>query len=58
MKTILKFIKQYSWSFFLGAGTQMISGYGLYNWQWWAFVVPLILLVGIKDYGKDNSSNI
>ena len=48
MKTILKFIKEYSWSFFLGAGTQMISGYGLYNWQWWAFVVPLILLVGIK----------
>ena len=58
MNKILGYIKKYAWTWFLGAGTEMISGYGLFNWQWYAFVIPLILLVAIRDHDKDNSSNI
>ena len=58
MKKILKYIKKYAWAWFLGAGTQMISGYGIFNWQWYLFVIPLILLVSIRDYDNDNSSDI
>ena len=58
MNKILRYIKKYAWAWFLGAGTEMISGYGLFNWQWHLFVIPLILLVAIRDYDNDNSSDI
>lgn len=58
MNKILGYIKKYAWTWFLGAGTEMISGYDFTNWQWYAFCFPLIVLVAIKDHGKDNSSNI
>jgi hypothetical protein len=55
---MIKYIKKYAWCWFLGIGTQMISGYTIFNLQWYAFCFPLIVLIGIKDYDKDNSSNI
>ena len=46
---IFIYIKKYAWSWFLGAGTQIISGYNITNWEWYAFVIPLIILIAIKD---------
>jgi hypothetical protein len=48
MSKIEKFIREYSWSFCLGAGATIISGKGIGDWQWWAFVVPVIVLVDLR----------
>lgn len=29
---------------YVGGGTRAISGYGIQNWQWYAFVMPVIFL--------------
>lgn len=30
--------------FILGLVTEPVTGYGINTWQWWAIVVPLILI--------------
>ena len=48
MDKVINFIKEHAWSFYLGAGTTIISDKGLGDWQWYAFTVPLIMLVNIR----------
>jgi len=42
------FIREHAWAFWLGAGTTLISDKGIGDWQWWVFLVPMILLVNIR----------
>lgn len=44
MKTILR----YAWSFWLGLGTGWLLDIHIDDWRWWAFCMPLIILVGIS----------
>ena len=48
MNKVINFIKEHAWSVYLGAGASIISGKGLGDWQWWAFIVPMIILVNIR----------
>lgn len=43
-----KYIKEYAWCVCLGAGTDIISGYGLGDPEWWCFVIPMIILVQLS----------
>lgn len=52
MDKVINFIREHAWSFYLGAGTTLISDKGLGDWQWWAFTAPVIILVYIRP--KDN----
>jgi hypothetical protein len=42
------FIREHAWAGYLGGGTALISNMGITNWQWWAFIVPMIILVNIR----------
>lgn len=48
---MMNFIKKYGFTWWLGAGTVIISGYSFINWQWYAFVIPLLLLI---KWSSDN----
>ena len=37
-------MKEAMFGFVLGGGTCILSGYGLITWQFWAFVIPVLLL--------------
>ena len=45
---MIEFIKKYAWCFWLGAGTLIISGYGITDWEWYAFIVPLVILIALE----------
>ena len=49
MDKVISFIKEHAWAGYLGAGTSFISDMGVANWQWWAFIVPVILLVNLRE---------
>ena len=38
------------WCFWLGGGLGLVTGYGWGTWQWWVFVIPLVLLVNLYCY--------
>ena len=46
---MLKFIKKYSYSFYLGASITAFCGVGLSDYQWWAIVIPTTVLVVISQ---------
>lgn len=48
MDKFINYIKEHAWSFYLGAGATLISEKCIGDWQWWAFVVPMVILVGIR----------
>jgi hypothetical protein len=48
MSKVETFIREHAWAGYLGAGTALISNMGVANWQWWAFVVPVIILVNLR----------
>jgi hypothetical protein len=52
-KIMLKFLKNNAWALWLGMGTQLFFGYSIDSWKWWAFCIPLILLVGLMNWGKE-----
>jgi hypothetical protein len=39
-----------SWSFWLGFSLTMFFNTSWLDWKFYAFVIPLIFLVAIKDY--------
>ena len=49
MDKVINFIKEHAWAGFLGAGTSLISDKGIGDWQWWAFIVPVIILVNLRE---------
>ena len=49
MDKVIRFIKQHAWAGYLGAGTSFISDMGIFNWQWWALIVPVIVLVNLRE---------
>jgi hypothetical protein len=48
MSKVETFIREHAWAGYLGAGTALISNMGVANWQWWAFVIPVIILVNLR----------
>jgi hypothetical protein len=48
MSKVETFIREHAWAFYLGAGTALISNMGITNWQWWAFIIPVIILVNMR----------
>ena len=44
-----KFLKKYGLAMFLGAGIDLICGYNFMTWQWWAIIVPAIILASWKS---------
>lgn len=42
----MEFLKKHSWAIWNGAGTGICFGYFIESWQWWAFCVIMIILVG------------
>jgi len=47
--TVKYFFKEYSWAMYLGFILQYVCKYSVLNWEFWIIVVPLALLVSIKD---------
>jgi hypothetical protein len=41
-----------AWAFWAGAGIA-ITGTHIVDWQWWAFCLPLVTLVAIRDHFKE-----
>lgn len=66
MKKLEIFLKKHGWSLWLGFGSAHFCGLNVFMWKWYAFVIPLIILVNIsmryeikeKLNDKDNSSNV
>ena len=50
---MLKIIKKYGYSFYLGASITAFCGVGLNDYQWWAIAVPTIVLVVISQNYKN-----
>jgi hypothetical protein len=48
MSKVETFIREHAWAGYLGAGTTLISDMGVTNWQWWAFTIPVIILVNMR----------
>ncbi len=49
----MNIIKKYAWCFWVGFGLSAFCDTHFYEWEFYAFMVPLILLVNLKDY-KNN----
>ncbi len=56
IKKSLYFIKsimmEYGWSAWIGFGIGYFFKIGLEDWRWWAFSIPLIILVGVSKSHK------
>ena len=48
MNKILNYFKEYGWCLWLGMSPFVDTG-SLVDWRWWAFSIPLILLVGLSS---------
>ena len=45
----MKYILKYLWALWNGAGFTFITGYGITNWQWWAFTMPMCFFVALSN---------
>ena len=43
----LRLIGMYAWAVWMGAGFAPFSGHALNEWQFWAFSLPLVLLIAL-----------
>ncbi len=44
----LRLIGMYAWAVWMGAGFVTFSGHALNEWQFWAFLLPLLLLMALR----------
>jgi len=47
---IKNYFIRYSWALWNGAGFSALTGFFLDDWQWWAFTMPMCILVGLRDF--------
>jgi len=47
------FLKKYSYAIFTGITFPRFSGFYLSDWQWWFFVVGVVILVELKLIVKE-----
>ena len=45
---MIKFIREYAYCVWKGAGFMIITGFGLNTWQWWLFTTVMTTLVVIR----------
>ena len=45
----LRLVGMYAWAAWVGAGFAAFTGRGADEWQFWAFALPLILLVALHS---------
>lgn len=50
IKAIIDFTISYAWSAWIGFGIGYFFKVGLDDWRWYAFSLPMILLVGISKW--------
>lgn len=42
---MIKYIKKYGWCYWLGASIPIFAKFGVFNWQFYAIVIPTAFLV-------------
>lgn len=42
---IKKYFFKYLWSIWAGGAFTAFSGFKIFDWQWWVFIIPLVALV-------------
>lgn len=45
----LRLVGMYAWTIWMGAGFAAVTGHDAADWQFWAFALPLILLVALHS---------
>jgi hypothetical protein len=45
-----KVIKNYGWTIWLGGALNIFNNGNFMNWEYWVYVIPLILLVAWSKY--------
>lgn len=46
---MIKFLKKYSYAFFLGMAPGFV-GIHFWQWQWWVMVVPVICFIAWREW--------
>jgi hypothetical protein len=49
----MKYIKEYGWCFWLGLSIPIFTKFGVFDWQFYATIIPTVFLV-ILFKNKDN----
>jgi len=48
---MIKFIRKYLWTFYLGVALNAFADLTALQWKFWAIGLPVIILVGIRKEG-------
>ena len=59
---MMKFLRKYGWALYLGPSLTAFANIHFYQWEWWAIVAPVCVLVGIfeleKEKEKENENRL